>query len=237
MSGTRPEAFDPSVELPAKSTYTGMEIVVNRSIATLLVTGKPVVTATLYGGGLSPGFEPRWNIENPLKKIENVWAEGREYIQKEVIALFAYASDLAGRRLSSALDTALKSGVLIASGIIVSDPLADRQDIPSDRVGKFRLDMGNNLAFFNVTKAPVLSNIEIRWGLPTKDRSGGQSLEQAVAPLIEKMWRLINRGEAKSLWAAACIVGEKAQGNGNLESKATRLCKRYRRQYSARSRN
>ena len=57
---------------------------------------------------------------------------------------------------------------------------------------------------------------------------GSGSLERADLPLIAKMAELIHLGEASSPDAAARLVAEEAKGGGTIESKATRLAKRFR---------
>jgi hypothetical protein len=50
----------------------------------------------------------------------------------------------------------------------------------------------------------------------------------ADAPLLDKMRELIVGGKAFSPHGAALKVADKASGNGTVESKATRLSRRYR---------
>jgi hypothetical protein len=237
MSGTKQKDLTLCAALPAKSKVADIEIIADKSKTTLLIAGKTVSVAPIYSDLISPPYNPQWSIENPLEKIKNSFAKAPEYNQKEVMALFAYASDLAGRQICSALDTALKSGLLILSGTKIVDPFAENIDVARDRISEFRLDMRNNRAYSNVTHAPVLSNIKIRLGSPTKDRSGGQSFEKDDAPLLEEMWKLIDDEKAKGVGAAASLVAHKAKGLGNLESKITRLCQRFRRKYPTRSKN
>ncbi len=62
--------------------------------------------------------------------------------------------------------------------------------------------------------------------------SGSGSWADADAPLVDKMRELIEAGNAKSPNDAASKVAREARGSGTVESKITRLAKRYRAQQS-----
>jgi hypothetical protein len=64
-------------------------------------------------------------------------------------------------------------------------------------------------------------------GVRRRKAPSGVNHEASDAPLIREMRELIVSGQAKSRWDAALAVSEKAKGDGNGESKAKRLHRRY----------
>lgn len=56
-----------------------------------------------------------------------------------------------------------------------------------------------------------------------RQRRGGMSYAEQDAPLIDKMERMLDAGEAPNRWQAALAVANQAAGGGQLESKARRL--------------
>jgi hypothetical protein len=74
---------------------------------------------------------------------------------------------------------------------------------------------------------------------PTVDRvvrrrkAPGLNYEAEDAPLVLEMREMIVSGQAKSRWAAALVVSQKAKGGGNGTSKAKRLLRRYLLAFSA----
>jgi hypothetical protein len=61
-------------------------------------------------------------------------------------------------------------------------------------------------------------------------RKGSGSLERQDAPLLVKMKRFLDSGEAVSVREAAKLVVKEASGVGSEESKRTRLEKRFRKE-------
>jgi hypothetical protein len=60
---------------------------------------------------------------------------------------------------------------------------------------------------------------------------GSGSLAKADGPLVEEMHQLIESGSAKSAEDAAGKLADGAAGGGTLQSKVTRLARRYRKQF------
>jgi len=82
---------------------------------------------------------------------------------------------------------------------------------------------------------PVVNPLEMGKSEP-KARSARRprtgSWDVADEPLLEEMHHLIKSGDARSAHHAAGQLADKARGN-SLESKQTRLAKKYRKKYSA----
>jgi hypothetical protein len=62
-------------------------------------------------------------------------------------------------------------------------------------------------------------------------RPGSGSYERRDEPLLKEMRKLIEDGNAKSPHEAACKVAGSAKGAGTVESRVTRLAKRYGKMY------
>lgn len=66
---------------------------------------------------------------------------------------------------------------------------------------------------------------------PSRGRPKGSGLHKADEPFVQVMRQMVESGKVTGVTDAARRLAEFAAGGGTIESKAERLCDRYRRMY------
>ena len=232
------DAPSPDFQLPGWSET--LSVAVNRLGATVTIAGRELPSGPWFAEAL-PEHSPGWLTCHPLAKLVGLGSREGDTVRHwttESGRMVRNVTMRAGQLMRSQLCSALRKGLLKASGLSPIDCYAKRRPVTPEQLQMMAgLDFRENRIVFQ-TGMPAINGLEITEGpnFPNK-KSANRSFKASDDALVDKMHLMIlEKGMSAHKAAGLLAHGAERRPGATSDSVIERLQRRYCSRYPSRPR-